>query len=178
MGLGQAVARRDRWLDDRRTLVGRSSGSMLIKWETLERIKSGDVTLAFRRWRKPTVKSGGTLRTAIGMLSISHVAKTTARNISGKEARRAGYDGKASDNNFASPACNQRNKAGVIAAGCHDLTALSSGALEGCPDTTRIPSHAAMLRSGSLSRPGGRGTCRRRCRSGKRCSWTGPLTTR
>ncbi len=68
---------------------------MLIKKEILTRIKPGDVTLVFRRWRKPTVKSGGTLRTAIGELFIRRVARTTARNISEKEARRAGYDGKA-----------------------------------------------------------------------------------
>ncbi len=68
---------------------------MLIKKEILERIKSGDVTLAFRRWRRPTVKSGGTLRTAIGELSIKRVAKTTVQNITDKEARRAGYAGKA-----------------------------------------------------------------------------------
>ena len=69
---------------------------MLIKQEILERIKSGDVTLGFRRWRRPTVKSGGTLRTAIGELSIKRIAKTTARSISDNQARRAGYDGKAS----------------------------------------------------------------------------------
>ena len=63
---------------------------MLIKKAILKRIKSGAVTLAFRRWRRPTVKSGGTLRTAIGELSIKRVAKTTARNISNKEARYAG----------------------------------------------------------------------------------------
>ncbi len=68
---------------------------MLIKKEILDLIKSGDVTLAFRRWRKPTVKSGGTLRTAIGELFIRRVMRTTARNISAKEAQRAGYDGKA-----------------------------------------------------------------------------------
>lgn len=68
---------------------------MLIKAEFLKRIKSGDVTLAFRRWRRPTVKSDGTLRTAIGELRIKHVTKTTARNISDEDARRAGYDGKA-----------------------------------------------------------------------------------
>ena len=68
---------------------------MLIKAEFLKRIKSGDVTLAFRRWRRPTVKSNGMLRTAIGELCIKHVTKTTARNISDEDARRAGYDGKA-----------------------------------------------------------------------------------
>ncbi len=68
---------------------------MLIKTAILKRIKSGETTLAFRRWRRPTVKSGGTLRTAIGELSIKRVAKTNGRNISDKEARRAGYAGKA-----------------------------------------------------------------------------------
>lgn len=69
---------------------------MLIKKAILERIKSGEVTLAFRLWRKATVKSGGRLRTAIGELSIKRVAKIAARSITSKDARRAGYDSKAS----------------------------------------------------------------------------------
>ena len=67
---------------------------MLIKVEILERIKSGEVTLAFRRWRRPTVKTGGTLRTAIGELSIRRIEKTAARSISDQDARRAGYVGR------------------------------------------------------------------------------------
>ena len=60
--------------------LGQALGSlgiacMLIKKEILELIKSGDVTLVFRRWRKPTVKSRGTLRTAIGELFIRRAAR-------------------------------------------------------------------------------------------------------
>jgi hypothetical protein len=38
---------------------------MLIRMALLERIKRGEVGLAFRRWRKPTVKAGGRLRTSL-----------------------------------------------------------------------------------------------------------------
>ena len=49
---------------------------MLIRREFLEKIASGNVDLAFRRWRRPTVKSGGRLRTAIGMLAIEASTKS------------------------------------------------------------------------------------------------------
>ena len=42
---------------------------MLLKRETLEGIASGEITLAFRRWKRPTVKAGGRLRTRIGELA-------------------------------------------------------------------------------------------------------------
>ena len=35
---------------------------MLIKREDLENIKVGRISLAFRRWRRPTVRAGGKLR--------------------------------------------------------------------------------------------------------------------
>lgn len=68
---------------------------MLVRRTILERIRQGDVTLAFRRWRRPTVKSGGTLKTAIGVLDITRVEKTTERAITNVQARRAGYENKA-----------------------------------------------------------------------------------
>ena len=34
---------------------------MLLKHVTLEGIRDGRITLAFRRWKRPTVKAGGTL---------------------------------------------------------------------------------------------------------------------
>ena len=46
---------------------------MLLKMTVLERIRAGDVSLVFRRWRRPTVKAGGQLRTAVGMLRIVDV---------------------------------------------------------------------------------------------------------
>jgi len=64
---------------------------MLIRKPTLERIKSGEVDLAFRRWKRPTVKGGGTLKTAVGLLRIRRVEATTLRSISRADAQRAGY---------------------------------------------------------------------------------------
>ena len=40
---------------------------MLIKRATLDAIVAGKVTLAFRRWKRPTVRAGGRLRTAVGV---------------------------------------------------------------------------------------------------------------
>lgn len=64
---------------------------MLFKREILDRIRTGEVTLAFRRWRRPTVKSGGRLRTAIGELAIVQVSKIDADAISEDDARQAGF---------------------------------------------------------------------------------------
>ncbi len=65
---------------------------MLIRTAVLQRIKSGEITLAFRRWRKPTVKRGGSLRTAIGVLAVGDVRKVTSCAVSAREAEAAGYD--------------------------------------------------------------------------------------
>ncbi|CAM3392031.1 ASCH domain-containing protein [Kibdelosporangium persicum] len=64
---------------------------MLIRADVLERIRAGEVTLAFRRWRRPTVRPGGTLRTAIGVLAIDSVEPIPLRRITAKDARLAGY---------------------------------------------------------------------------------------
>lgn len=67
---------------------------MLIRNATLERIKSGEVTLAFRRWRRATVKTGGTLKTAIGVLNIQTVEKISLTQITAEDAERAGFPSK------------------------------------------------------------------------------------
>ncbi|MEM6794496.1 MAG: ASCH domain-containing protein [Acidobacteriota bacterium] len=64
---------------------------MLIRKPILERIKSGEVTLAFRRWKRPTVKTGGTLKTAVGLLSVDRVEPTVLESITEASARKAGY---------------------------------------------------------------------------------------
>ena len=38
---------------------------MLLKRAALEAIREGRVSLVFRKWRRPTVKAGGSLKTAI-----------------------------------------------------------------------------------------------------------------
>jgi hypothetical protein len=64
---------------------------MIFRQRFLEGIRAGAVTLAFRRWRRPSVRSGGTLLTAAGQLSITSVDEVALTRISEADARRAGY---------------------------------------------------------------------------------------
>lgn len=64
---------------------------MLFRQHVLAQIASGDVTLAFRRWTKPTVKAGGTLRTAVGVLAIDAVDEIEEGAITDSDARKAGF---------------------------------------------------------------------------------------
>jgi hypothetical protein len=68
---------------------------MLFKIETLERIRAGEVTLAFRRWTRPTVQAGGTLRTAVGVLAIDSLRPVALSEITQADAVRAGYASRA-----------------------------------------------------------------------------------
>lgn len=64
---------------------------MLFKQDVLEQIAAGRVTLAFRRWRRPSVKAGGTLLTPAGQLAIKSVNTVAAEAITPREARLAGF---------------------------------------------------------------------------------------
>ncbi|MGZ6907928.1 MAG: hypothetical protein ACXVJ7_09690 [Acidimicrobiia bacterium] len=64
---------------------------MLIPLRTLEQIRQGSIDLAFRRWARPTVKTGGTLRTAIGLLRIDAVDAVELDAVTDRQARRAGF---------------------------------------------------------------------------------------
>lgn len=64
---------------------------MLLKRHERERIASGEITVVFRRWKRPTVKSGGTLRTASGVLAIDDVRTIEQAGITITDARRAGF---------------------------------------------------------------------------------------
>ena len=68
---------------------------MLIKRAILDQIESGDIDLIFRKWRKPTVKEDGQLRTAVGMLNILAVDKVAKSKITAAEAAQAGFESKA-----------------------------------------------------------------------------------
>jgi hypothetical protein len=63
---------------------------MLFRQDVLHRIGEGSVTLAFRRWRRPTVKAGGTLRTRVGVLAIDSVELVDEQQVTDADARRAG----------------------------------------------------------------------------------------
>jgi hypothetical protein len=64
---------------------------MLFKQLDLTRIQAGEITLAFRRWRRPTVAAGGTLKTAVGLLAIESVERIGEDEISSADAVRAGF---------------------------------------------------------------------------------------
>ncbi|MEQ9323979.1 MAG: hypothetical protein RIF41_32745 [Polyangiaceae bacterium] len=68
---------------------------MLIKRKVLDAIVAGEVTLVFRRWRKPTVKAGGTLRTQVGVLGVEAVERVAWRTVGVEDVRAAGYASKA-----------------------------------------------------------------------------------
>lgn len=65
---------------------------MLFQQRFLDGIRNGSITLAFRRWRRPSVRSGGTLLTPVGQLSIVSVDPIEANQISEADARRSGYE--------------------------------------------------------------------------------------
>jgi hypothetical protein len=64
---------------------------MLFRREDLAAIAAGEVTLAFRRWKRPTVKPGGTLQTPVGVLAIESVDLIDDAAIGPADARRAGF---------------------------------------------------------------------------------------
>ena len=63
---------------------------MLFRSAELEAIRAGTVDLAFRRWKRPALKPGTRLRTAIGVVEIGDVACIDPHAISREDARRAG----------------------------------------------------------------------------------------
>lgn len=64
---------------------------MLIKQDVLRKIRSGEITLQFRRWKRRTVKPGGTLKTSVGVLAIGAITPVDAAAVTDAEARRAGF---------------------------------------------------------------------------------------
>lgn len=54
-------------------------------------VTSGAITVAYRRQKRATVKAGGTLRTAVGVLAITAVDPIAEEVVTDADARRAGY---------------------------------------------------------------------------------------
>lgn len=63
---------------------------MLITLPVLRAIEAGDVDTLFRRQVRPTVRAGGTLRTAVGVLDILAVDRIDPDDVTDDDARRAG----------------------------------------------------------------------------------------
>ncbi|MDR3475785.1 MAG: hypothetical protein P4M09_29420 [Devosia sp.] len=64
---------------------------MLLKLEVLEAIRDGRIDLQFRRWSRPSVKPGGTLKTRLGLLKIGRIDDIRPEDVTEAEARRAGF---------------------------------------------------------------------------------------
>jgi hypothetical protein len=67
---------------------------MLFNRRALDGIEAGEIELAFRRWKRPTVKAGGTLLTRAGLLGVDAVEPIAERRIDADQARRAGFASK------------------------------------------------------------------------------------
>jgi hypothetical protein len=66
--------------------------TVIFRQEFLDGIRRGHITIAYRRWRRPSVKAGGKLLTAVGLLHIRDVIPITIGSILEADARRAGYE--------------------------------------------------------------------------------------
>lgn len=64
---------------------------MLFKTIHLQGIRSGTISLAFRRWEKPSIKAGTLLKTAIGLVEIVRIEMMDEAKLSDDDALQAGY---------------------------------------------------------------------------------------
>lgn len=63
---------------------------MLFPQRLHDGIRDGTVTVAFRSWKRPTVRTGGTLLTPAGHLAIDEVAEITVDAIDGDDVAASG----------------------------------------------------------------------------------------
>jgi hypothetical protein len=63
---------------------------MLLRQTILAKVRAGEVSVAYRRWTKPSVKAGGFLVTSIGRLAIDEVRAVREAEITEAEAQLAG----------------------------------------------------------------------------------------
>ncbi|MEQ1762532.1 MAG: hypothetical protein ABL984_05220 [Pyrinomonadaceae bacterium] len=68
---------------------------MLIKDEVVEKIRTGEITVLFRRWSRPGAKAGGTQMTQGGVVGIESVEVIDEADITDADARSAGYPDRA-----------------------------------------------------------------------------------
>jgi len=64
---------------------------VLVSNAVAAQIAAGEITVAFRWWRRPTVKAGGTLITQAGQLAIDEVTVIEPGEITDIDARAAGF---------------------------------------------------------------------------------------
>jgi hypothetical protein len=57
-------------------------------------LRDGSLTVAYRRWKRPSVKTGGTLISPGGLLAIDSVEAVDDARVDDDAARTAGYEGR------------------------------------------------------------------------------------
>jgi hypothetical protein len=62
---------------------------------TLAGIRDGTIDLQFRRWTRPRVKPGTTMRTKVGVLRVDAVDPVPERELTAADAKRAGFASRA-----------------------------------------------------------------------------------
>jgi hypothetical protein len=72
-------------------MMGREFSPMQFKKDILSQIAAHRVTVAFRRWRKPSVRAGDILTTTAGNLSVAAVERVAISKIPDTDLKRAGY---------------------------------------------------------------------------------------
>lgn len=65
---------------------------MLFKQKVLEGLKSGNISLAFRKWERASVKKGTVIKTAIGLIAVIDVEEIHQRELLLEDAVSAGYE--------------------------------------------------------------------------------------
>ena len=65
---------------------------MIFKTNHLLGIKSGEITLAFRKWEKPGVKSGSAIRNEMGVIGIEDIKQVSLASITESDAVNSGYN--------------------------------------------------------------------------------------
>jgi hypothetical protein len=64
---------------------------VLFRRRSLDGIRAGEITLAFRRWDRPRARAGGRQRTVVGELAIDSVEPVDRGAITADDAVRAGH---------------------------------------------------------------------------------------
>ncbi len=64
---------------------------MLFKQAHLEGIRSGAVSVAFRCWKKPSVKKGTLLNTSIGLVEVVSIVPVTEESITNTDLMKTGF---------------------------------------------------------------------------------------
>lgn len=67
---------------------------MLFKEIHLRGIKSGKITLAFRKWKNTSVRTGSLLHTSVGLIEIRKIETVNENDITDNDALNAGFSDK------------------------------------------------------------------------------------